>query len=365
MKILFVSAVLPYPLHSGGQIRMYNLLKRLGKKHEISLYAFIRSEKEKQYIPQLSFCKKVVTILRGRAWQPKYLFKTIASSYPFLWNTYHNSHMLSLLSDEIAKGRYDLIHIEPGYVWPSLPAEHNIPIVIAEHNIEHEIYSAYAKQFSIPVLRPFMMLDVAKMKQWEKRIWSEATAVVAVSEEDKKVIGEKATVVPNGVDLPAFPFTPGKAHAHPVFLYVGNFKWMENRDTADNIKKNYWPTIRKQYPHATLRIVGQGAPDGPFTSMQEELARADVMLAPIRIGGGTKFKILEAMASGVPVVTSTLGAAGLDKNVLWIADSPRQLDIPAVFADRTKIKNARQQIEGVYNWDIIAKKLDTVWNSLS
>ena len=131
MKVLFVSAVLPYPLYSGGQIRIYNLLKRLAKKHEIHLYSFIRSEKEKEYVSNLSFCKTVTTVLRGRAWQPKYLLKTLTNPYPFLWNTYHNSEMLSLLSDEIAKGQYDLIHIEPGYVWPSIPTEHKIPIVIA------------------------------------------------------------------------------------------------------------------------------------------------------------------------------------------------------------------------------------------
>ena len=131
MKVLFVSAVLPYPLYSGGQIRIYNLLKRLGKKHEIHLYSFIRSDKEKEYISELSFCKTVTTVLRGHAWRPNYLLKTITSSYPFLWNTYHNSDMLSFLSDEIAKGGYDCIHIEPGYVWPSIPTEHKIPIVIA------------------------------------------------------------------------------------------------------------------------------------------------------------------------------------------------------------------------------------------
>src|SRR5258706_13578997 len=143
MKILFVSAVLPYPLHSGGQIRIYNLLKRLSKYHEIHVYSFIRSEHEKEYISDLSFCKKVIPIMRGRVWQPGYMFKSITGAYPLLWESYHNSQMQSLLADEIIAGKYDLIHVEPGYVWRSIPTEGRTPIIVAEHTVEHAAYEAY------------------------------------------------------------------------------------------------------------------------------------------------------------------------------------------------------------------------------
>jgi len=365
MKILFVSAVLPYPLHSGGQIRIYNLLKRLSKKHEIHLYAFIRSDKEKEYIPELSFCKKVITVLRGRGLQPKYILKSIVGSYPILWEGYHNSEMLSLLSDEIVKGKYDLVHIEPGYVWPSIPTEHRTPIVVAEHNVEHEVYRQYVDAFPVSFLKPFLSIDVSKMIAWEKRCWDEAAKVVVVSENDQRKI-RNSEVIPNGVDISSFAFRPKKVLSKNLtFLYVGNFRWMENKDAAENITNNYWPVIKKNYPNATLRIVGQGAPDGPITSIQDELANTDILLAPIRVGGGTKFKILEAMAEGVPVITTSLGASGIDKNVLWIADTPDELDIRTVLAGSTKVKKARQLIEDVYNWDTIVKALDTVWNSLS
>ena len=201
MKILFVSAVLPYPIHSGGQIRIYNLLKRLGKTHEIHLFSFIRSKREKKYLSKLSFCKRVITVMRGRVWQPTYLLKTITSSYPLLWSSYHNVEMISLLSDEIVKGKYDLIHMEPGYVWPSIP-ETRIPVVVCEHNIEHTVYEAYVRQFPVSVLRPFLSLDVAKMATWEQRVWKKATKIVTVSESDRASIGQSnVAVVPNGVDL--------------------------------------------------------------------------------------------------------------------------------------------------------------------
>jgi len=384
MKILFVSAVLPYPLHSGGQIRIYNLLKRLSGKHEIHLFSFIRSEKEKEYLSKLSFCKRVVTVMRGHAWQPKYLWGTLTNSYPFLWNTYHNSQMLSLLSDEVSRGAYDLIHIEPGYVWPSIPTEHKIPIVIAEHNIEHDVYRGYAKQFSVLPLRPFLSLDVAKMTVWEKRSWSAATRIISVSETDKAQIEltvgpQKVSVVPNGVDTHTFPYFPKKKVSKDLtFLYVGNFLWMENRDAAEHLVADWWPAIAQAYPGARLRIVGKNAPRGQYfvggvENIQDELHAADIMLAPIRIGGGTKYKILEAMASGLPVITTTeglLGMRGTHGKEIFLAKTATDVlqSIADILVDPKRlalIRDARKLVEKEYSWDMIAQKQDTLWNSLS
>lgn len=377
MKILFLSAVLPYPLHSGGQIRIYNLLKRLSRTHEIHLFSFIRSENEKKEFSHLSFCKRVITVMRGRVWQPKYLLKTLTSTYPLLWASYHNTEMLSLLADELVRGKYDLIHIEPGYVWPSIPSEHRVPIVVSEHNIEHTVYEAYAKQFSIGVLRPLLSRDVIKMKTWQNYVWKRASHIITVSESDRSAIGQtNVSVVPNGVDTKVFTFFPKKTifKQHITFLYVGNFRWMENRDAAEHIIRDYWPVIVKKYPEARLRIVGKNAPNGPYyvgsvENIQDELKAADIMLAPIRIGGGTKYKILEAMASGLPVITSFLGVTGMEgahKKHFIVAESAGDvLESIAFLLDNTKRLNivtaARKLIEKEYSWDTIAQKQDHVW----
>ncbi len=379
MKILFVSAVLPYPLHSGGQIRIYNLLKRLSSKHEIHLYAFIRSAGEKEYLSELSFCKSVTPVLRGRVWQSKYLLKALTGSYPLLWASYHNSDMLAALADEVSTGNYDLIHIEPGYVWPSIPTEHRIPTVVGEHNIEHTVYESYAKRFRIGMLRPFLLRDVIKMKTWQRHVWKRAARIITVSESDKAYIQQlNVSVVPNGVDTKSFTFRPKKRMAkNPTFLYVGNFRWIENRDAADNIIRDFWPAIKEKYPDANLRIVGKNAPKGEYFigevgSIADELHKADIMLAPIRVGGGTKYKILEAMAAGLPVITTAQGIEGMngeDKKHFLIAESA--YDVLASIAylrnDTTRtelVKNARALIEKEYSWEIIAQKLDHVWTSL-
>lgn len=378
MKILFVSAVLPYPLHSGGQIRIYNLLKRLSSTHEIHLFSFIRSESEKKHLPQLPFCKSVTTVHRGRVWQPKYLFKTLTSSYPLLWTSYHSSEMLGLLASEISMGNYDLVHIEPGYVWPSLP-ETRIPVVVCEHNIEHTVYEAYAKQFPIGILRPFLMRDVVKMKSWQRHVWKRADHIITVSESDKTFIQQSnVSVVPNGVDTKAFAFRPKKTMSENLtLLYVGNFRWMENKDAAEHLIRDWWPAIQNKYPDAILRIVGKNAPAGPYfvgsvEKIQDELYAADIMLAPIRIGGGTKYKILEAMAAGLPVVTSSLGIMGMHgetkKHFLIAESSADVLESIAYLRDDAKrmdmVTSGRELVEKEYSWDLIAQKLDRIWNSL-
>jgi polysaccharide biosynthesis protein PslH len=372
MKILFVSAVLPYPLVSGGQVRIYQLLKKLSKIHDITLYTFIRSEKEKEYTKELSFCKKVVTVMRGRAWQPRYLIQTLFSRFPFLYQTYNNSLMRTLLGEELQNG-YDLIHLEPGYVWLSLPKT-DTPVVVSEHNIEHDVYLKYVNHFKIPFFRPFLRLDVAKMNTWERHIWKLVRGVTAVSESDKthmaNVVGAgKVTVVPNGVDT-------------AVFLYVGAFSWIQNTDAASHLLIDIWPAIQAKYPEASLRIVGKNPPEklkkmargnvefaGFVQDIHAEYTSADIFLAPIRVGGGTKYKILESMASGLSVVTTEVGARGIENSneALWISETPKEMleaigDI--MHKDRLeKLKKARRLVEQKYSWEHIAEILDSVWKS--
>lgn len=391
MKILFVSAVFPYPLYSGGQIRIYNLLKELSGRYEISLFSFIRNDEEQKNIDALSFCKHVETIYRGHAWQPRYVLRSVLGKYPFLLSTYAGKAMRDELMKALKQDSYDLIHIEPGYVWPSLPA-HSLPIVVGEHNIEHTIYEEYVRQFPIVPLRPLLFADVLKLMFWEKKIWQSANHVVTVSEDDKNhvsgvVDSSKISVVPNGVDLQQFPFVQKKEKKDgQTFLFVGNFLWMQNLDAVKYLLTDIWPAVKEMYPNATLRIVGKRMPeslrgrvsDGIILleyveDIVDEYQKADILLAPIRIGGGTKFKILEAMAMGVAVVTTTKGIEGLDvvnRKELYIADSVddtvaavRELLTNALKRNAI-VRAARHVIEEKYSWKNIAKKLDVAWSNV-
>lgn len=385
MNILFVSAILPWPLVSGGQVRIYNLLKRLSKKHDITLVSFIREGKEREYKKNLSFCKKVLMVWRGKGWQGRYIFSSLFYRYPFLYATYNNHHMRSLLEEEL-KNNYDLIHAEPGYVWLSLP-ETNVPIVVSEHNVEHEVYEKYIERTPI---RFFLSHDVKKMKHWESVVWHKADHLTAVTEDDRNkmtniVDKNKITTVANGVDLQQFSFRHKKTiSSSPVFLYVGTFAWIQNRDAVEYLLKKIWPLIQKKYPKAKLRIVGKN-PSKKLLSLARtgvlfvnfaddihtEYISADILLAPIRVGGGTKYKIIESMASGLPVITTTTGAQGISskEKVLWIADDPndvlREVDDIIYGTARSQILlRARKLVEDNYSWESIAKTLDEVWRKV-
>lgn len=357
MKVLFISAVLPYALYSGGQVRIYNLLKRLSKSHEISLFSFIREERERQYEKELSFCEDVTMVMRGKALQPRYITKSLVGTYPWLLATYDNVRMRKALTSQ----ECDLVHIEPFYVYPSLP-KLSVPLVVSEHNIEYQVYGKYS---------PLFFYDVWKIKMWEERIWRRADHIIAVSDEDKYTIQKKTdkpvAVVPNGVDIEYFTFQKRKQkQAGPVLLFVGNFSWLPNREAAKTLEKKIWPRVRTAIPDAQIRIVGGGdVPD-----IRKEYQSADILVAPHRIAGGSKFKILESMASGLPVVTTKEGAKGLgvEKDVHYFEATTTEdyvATIEKVWQNsnlRDKVgRAARKFIEEYFDWDVIAKRQDEVW----
>lgn len=381
MNILFVSALLPYPLHSGGQVRIYNLIKQLSKRHEITLVSFIRDENERTLAKNLSFCKDVHMILRGRAWQPKYLLGALGK-YPFLLSTYHNGAMRSKLEELLKNIPFDLVHLEPFYVWPSLP-QTKLPIVVSEHNIEYEVYEQYAKKF------PFLFtIDNAKLRRWEQMVWKKASRITAVSQHDKAIIqpfaSKNVTVVLNGVDISQFSFQKHTVNNYRV-LFVGNFRWVANHDAAYTLVRDIFPNLRKRFPQASIRIVGIDIPVGLKTEVfkiggeiqehvsdiSHEYREADVLIAPHAVSGGSKYKVLEAFASGLPVVTTRQGASGLGA----VPDTHyKEASTPEGFVEKTAFiwehkeeafqlpHNARNLVEERYTWDNISNILEGVWN---
>lgn len=387
MNILFVSAILPYPLYSGGQIRIYNLLKRLSKKHQITLVSFIRDDKERALKKELAFCKEVIMIKRGFAWQPKYILRALFSSYPFLLSTYVHSGMHRLLAKRLATGAYDVVHLEPFYVWPSIPHTH-VPVVVAEHNIEYTVYRRYVSGTKFPFLRPLLSWDVSKIFFWERHVWRNATAVTAVSPSDARVIetylSHDIAIVPNGVDVSAFTYKRPQKTGTKRIVFVGNFRWLPNRQAAEELVTKIWPHVKKQHPDALLRIVGKHMNDDlknavraaggqamtDVSDIRSIYHDADMLVAPHTIPGGTKYKMLEAMASGLPIVTTSEGMEGLDAHpgehyleaytkgefVSQISTLWHNYDLSVRLT-----QNSRKLVEEKYSWDEIARTQDSVW----
>jgi glycosyltransferase involved in cell wall biosynthesis len=394
MKILMLTPYLPYPLLSGGQIRTYNLLKKLADKHEITLFALIKNDQKRRHIPHLEkFCKKVKVFKRSeKPFTVKNIVKTAFSSYPFLVMRNHVPEVIEAVKTELATEQYDLIHAETFYMMPHLP-QTKIPIILVEQTIEYLGYESYAKKRWRP-LRWLLNLDIAKIKHWEKFYWQLADKLVVMSDEDQAYIQrfvdepDKVVVISNGVDTQWFKQKPQKLPSKPTILYVGTFKWLPNIEAVSFLVEKIWPQIKQTLPDAQLKIVGNaptkeikayGAQDdsievtGRVEDIRDAFKQAHVLLAPVFSGKGTRYKILEAMASGTPIVATPTAVEGLKlshgQQVLVGQDAQSLANLTLkVLNDPVLWKQLSQAgqafVEQYYDWNLISQKLDKLYQSI-
>lgn len=383
----------PYPLTSGGQIRSYNLLKKLAKKHQVTLFSFIRKEKETEFIKNLSpFCEKIAVFKRRRAWSLVNLLLAAVTPRPFLLSIYYSPAFKKAISLELNQGNYDLIHFECFYLMHNLPPT-RVPILLVEQTIEYLVYQNVVREFPfwLLLLKPILYLDVLKIKLWEEHFWRRADRLVTMSDEDKNFIraclpDKKIDVIANGVDSEFFAEGERAPTAEPTVLFVGQFRWPPNIDAALFLVQKIWPMIKEKVPQAKLWIVGRNPTpkilalaQDPNIAVEEVedirqvLSQAWVLLAPIRNGRGTKYKVLEAMASGLPVVTTPLGIEGIeskDKEEVLVAGSAEALASATIGVltnpdqGRSIAAKAKELVSRIYNWGLISKELDRVYQEV-
>lgn len=384
---------LPYPLLSGGQIRTYNLLKKLSSKHQITLFSLIKNEEEKQYVKELEkYCSKVKVFKRSeKPFTLKNVLKTVFSNFPFLVIRNQADGSLEAVKEEIANEKYDLIHAETFYMMPHIP-ECQVPIILVEQTIEYLGYESYAKKAPW-FLRPLLNIDVKKISQWEKHYWQKAQRLIVMSEEDRQFIAkeldkEKIDVVANGVDTKWFAEKERHLSDKPTILSVGTFKWLPNIEAVDFLVEKVWPLIKTKVSNANLLIVGNAPTNkvmaygqndhqitvaGRVEDIRDAFQSAHVLLAPVFSGKGTRYKILEAMASGTPVVASKIAVEGLDivdgQHVLTSNDASSLADLTVkVLSDKnlwqTLSENGKEFVAKNYDWDLISQKLDKIYQEI-
>lgn len=383
---------LPYPLLTGGQTRSYNLIKRLfSLGHEITLFCLVKSDSERKYVGQLQkFCKEVQVFRRSeKPWTIGNILRTGLSFYPFLVIRNWAEGEKSAVEQKILEEKFDLIHAETFYVMPHIP-QTSIPILLVEQTIEYLVYRHFADELKFSLIKPLLYFDVLKMKYWELKYWKTARRVVAMSLEDKKTMtreigGLNVDTVPNGVDSEFFGKRLSPRSKLPVVLYLGNFTWLQNREAVKVLVEKVWPGIKSNIPLVKLWIIGKDAKNF-FSDLEENDIRveevsdvreiyqqASVLVAPIYGGGGTRYKNFEAFASGLPVVTTSIGIRGTDANdgfEVIIRDQPEEIAKEAVrlLTDQKLYnriaENAKVMVRDKYDWDPIAKKLSKIYEDL-
>ncbi len=392
MKVLMLTPYLPFPLLTGGQTRSYNLIKRLSDLgHEITLFCLIKSDEELNYKSELEkYCSEVQIFKRSeKPWTIKNILTTGFSFFPFLVIRNWASGEKAAVKKKLDSGGFDLIHAETFYVMPHIPKT-SIPILLVEQTIEYLVYRHFANNTKLVLIKPLLFFDVMKMKFWELRYWKQATKVAAMSEDDKTIMKSqihslKVNIVPNGVDTRFFDQKIYRKEENPTILYLGNFTWLQNREAVEILISKVWPKIKTSISDAKLWIVGKGAKDffnelsgqdikvDEVKDVREAYQKAWILVAPIYGGGGTRYKNFEAFASGLPVVTTSVGIGGTDaKNgtEVLIRDKPEEIAQAAVDLIKDKnlynaiAMNAKKMVAENYDWAPIAKQLGEIYEEL-
>lgn len=390
MKILMLTPYLPYSLSSGGQIRSYNLIKELSKKHEIILYCLIKYEEERKYLNELKkYCKFIKIFTRPKKpWTLRNILRTGFSLLPFLAIRNFSRDEKKALAKLLKEETFDIIHAETFYVSPHIP-QTKIPIVLVDQTLEFQVYQHFVQNFKWWFLKLVLMVDVAKIKYWETYYWKRAAKVVALSEKDAQIMREyvpqkKVAIVPNPVSEDMLEETP--LHYSKRVIFMGNYDWLQNVEAAQILVEKIFPQIRKSLPDAELIIAGQNINKIKFKHDTEVkivgLAIDDtegvvnayhdsgVLVAPLYGPGGGRVKIIGAMAAKLPVVTTDIGIQGIEakngESVLY-GRTPQDLAELTIklLTDKklyaTVANNARKLAEINYSPKAIAEKMDRVY----
>jgi glycosyltransferase involved in cell wall biosynthesis len=391
LKVLVIDEEVPYPPDAGKRIRTWNLLKSLARTHRVHLLCYGRNDDSNSAaLRSAGIVLHLVEPLQASAGLSLYLRLAVnlLSPYPFSVTKHYSYRFQRACNDLLKSGDWDLIHCDWTPYARYIASVRATPTLIATHNVESQIWERRAECGANFVERFFFGLQKAKMLWFERRALRRATVVTAVTVADAETMcgwGVRAvTVVPNGVDLEMYLGINDQEDENQV-LSVASLDWFPNADAIEYFANQIFPLIRKLLPKIVLCIVGRRPPDslrtrlsavpgidfvGEVKDVRPYLDRAAVIVVPLRIGGGSRLKILEALAAGKAVVSTSIGAEGLylkpGKEVL-IADSPQDfarcvIDLLLDKAARRELgTNGRKLVTETYGWPGIAMRMETVW----
>lgn len=385
MKIAFLTYDFPWPTNTGGKNRAYNLIKFAKGDFQIFLYSFVREDFDKSYKKQLEKMGVMVKTFPRKKVASLSNLKALFSASSVFYHLYFNKNFEKELLEDILKNKIDVVHFESfytGYYLSDKIKNLGAKQIFGTENVEHLLYKQYSS--SKKVLGKLMSLQANKVKQEEQRFVSLADATLAITEAEQKVFDEmgakKSFVVENGVDLENFDFKNPQKTIGKKLLFVGNFSYFPN---VDAISFFYYDVFSRLDDYE-LVVVGKEAGKLPFITdprvsivpfvpdIKDVYYDADILVSPVRIGGGTNFKILEAMACGLPIVAhpARIGSLGLKAGEHLQVAITKQETIEKLkelenFTFRKKmVESAREYVEEHYSWEVIGKKMHNIWKNL-
>ncbi len=337
MRILWIKTELLHPVNKGGRIRTYQMLRALKAQHHITYVALHDGPTDDPALTQANeYANTVVRIphVQPTRSEPKYwtdLVQSLVSSLPFAVWRYKSDELTSWLTKYAKPDSYDVVIVDFLAPAAGVPDSLPLPVVLFEHNVETEIWRRHAETATRFLTRRLFRLQEQRMRAFENAWCRRSDLVVAVSDADAMALetnfgAVKPVAVPTGVDTDYFVPQGNTPREAALFVFVGSMDWLPNEEGVQWFCEAVWPEVRRKIPRARFRIVGRSpspavralADDatgvevtGSVPDVRPHLEAASAMLVPLRIGGGTRLKIFEAMGMECPVISTTIGAEGL------------------------------------------------------
>ena len=400
LSVLFVTPFLPSPPMFGAQRRLHELISGVARSSDVSVLSLVDpSENQEEGIRATEkYCQRVVTVSNpaGRTHKRLLQLASLGSSHSFEWLGHSEQPFRAALEQMLAH-RFDVVQFElapmAGYASALEHGRFTRPVLcLDEHNIEYDIVRRTAGAESGALRRAYSAIEWRKVRKEERHAWHDLDGCMLTSTRDRDMlIADEPTahtaVVPNGVDLDYFRSSPRSApRGPPTLLFFGAIDYYPNTDAILFFLRDVFPQLLARYPDLRLHIVGRKPPEsivaqrttnievtGVVDDVRPWLERADVVIVPLRIGGGTRLKILEGMAMGKAIVSTTLGAEGIevtpehdvlvaDDAAAFVAQIGRLLDDPGL---RRRIgTSARQLVASRYSWKAAVEGLSSFYAEL-
>lgn len=393
MKVLFITTKSPLPMNDGHSLRTFNLLKSVVNQHEVTLLSFVKFPIEYEYRNELEkLCLSVKhfsvpdNCSKSRAAISACL--NIPGSQPYIATKYNQSAMREEISRLLRDDTFDLVHLDMLPLGVFLD-EVDIPVVLNEHNVESTLLKRRCESTSNPVAKWYFYEQQRRLEKFETRVVQRVTHVIACSGEDGAILSgmapdQQISVVPNGVDTDFYQAHSTDNEEIGNLAFVGGMNWFPNRDAVSWFDQSVMSLLLQSNPGIQLNVVGKLVGDmkskhdkqitmhGFVDDTRPYLEKAAVVVVPIRVGGGTRLKVLEAMSMGKAMVSTSVGVEGIkvvDRKHVLIADTPEEFAASiAELLSNEKLRRelgaaARNLVCDMYHWDKIGCKLLEVYEN--